>query len=153
MMEKIIIVLIILIGIYIGVLALIFTDLWSGVRKAKKRGEYISSQGFKRTIDKISKYYNAMFALTVLDAMQIGAIWYFDSYWGYSIPIFPIVSLLGALGVGLIEIKSIYEKADKKEKKQYTEIAELLMKCAKNHDLKDITNALNSYFNENEQGS
>ena len=30
---------------YIAILALILADLWSGVRKAKKRGEYRTSDG------------------------------------------------------------------------------------------------------------
>ena len=48
---------------YITILALILADLWSGVRKAKKRGEFRTSDGYKRTIDKKARYYNMTFAM------------------------------------------------------------------------------------------
>lgn len=51
---------------YIAILALILADLWAGVRKAKKRGEYRTSDGYKRTIDKIARYYNMTFAMSLI---------------------------------------------------------------------------------------
>ena len=64
--------------LYIIVLGLIFTDLWAGVRKAKKRGEFRTSEGYKRTIDKISKYFNMMLALTFVDAGFITSIFFIN---------------------------------------------------------------------------
>jgi len=72
-MEKIIVTLWITFGIYLMVLLAIMADLWSGVRKAKKNGIARSSYGFKRTVDKIARYYNVMLALTLVDVMQIDA--------------------------------------------------------------------------------
>ena len=63
-------------GIYLMVLLAIMADLWSGVRKAKKNGIARSSCGFKRTIDKVERYYNVMLALTVIDVMQMTCFWY-----------------------------------------------------------------------------
>ena len=63
-------------GIYLMVLLAIMADLWSGVRKAKKNGIARSSYGFKRTIDKVARYYNVMLALTVIDVMQMTCFWY-----------------------------------------------------------------------------
>lgn len=68
-MEKIVVTLWITFGIYLMVLLAIMADLWSGVRKAKKNGIARSSYGFKRTVDKIARYYNVLLALTVVDAM------------------------------------------------------------------------------------
>ena len=59
-----------LFGIYIEVFIMILADLWSGVRKAKLRGEVRSSYMYKKTIDKIARYYNAMIALTVIDCIS-----------------------------------------------------------------------------------
>ena len=72
-MEKIVVTLWITFGIYLMVLLAIMADLWSGVRKAKKNGIARSSYGFKRTVDKIARYYNVMLALTLVDVMQIDA--------------------------------------------------------------------------------
>ena len=82
-MEKIIVTLWITFGIYLMVLLAIMTDLWSGVRKAKKNGIARSSYGFKRTIDKIARYYNVMLALTVIDAMQMACFWYLEKFYQY----------------------------------------------------------------------
>jgi hypothetical protein len=41
-------------------LALTLTDLYSGVRAAKKRGEEIRSHGFRRTVEKIVLYTSAI---------------------------------------------------------------------------------------------
>lgn len=120
-----------LFGIYIEVFIMILADLWSGVRKARVRGEVRSSFGYKKTIDKIARYYNALIALTVIDAMQIGGIWYLTCYYGWSVPIFPAITLLGALGISAVELKSIYEKADEKVRGDYKEVAALAIELAK----------------------
>ena len=44
--------------IYALVLFVVFLDLWAGIRKAKQRGEYRSSYGLRKTVDKISRYFN-----------------------------------------------------------------------------------------------
>lgn len=138
-----------LFGIYIEVFIMILADLWSGVRKAKLRGEVRSSFGYKKTIDKIARYYNALIALTVIDAMQMGGVWYLDGYYGWSIPIFPVVTLLGALGISLVELKSIYEKADEKVKGDYKEVAVLAAEIAKHKsDPGEIAAAVVDYMNK-----
>ncbi|GAB1358669.1 phage holin family protein [Porphyromonadaceae bacterium] len=113
-MEKLIVTLWITFGIYILVLLAILADLWSGVRKAQKNGIARSSYGFKRTVDKVSRYYNVLLALSVIDAMQMVSFWYLETYYAYHIPIFPFVTLVGAICLCSIEILSIYEKAEDK---------------------------------------
>lgn len=128
---------------------MILADLWSGVRKAKLRGEVRSSFGYKKTIDKIARYYNALIALTVIDVMQMSGVWYLDGYYGWSVPIFPIVTLLGALGISLVELKSIYEKADEKVKSDYKEVAALTVEIAKHKtEPNEIAQAVVEYINK-----
>ena len=57
---------------YVLVLAAVLADLWSGLRKARRRGEARRSEALRRTVSKLGQYYNAMFALTVVDLMQMG---------------------------------------------------------------------------------
>lgn len=148
-LNEIVTVMWMLFGVYMMVLLLIGADLWSGVRKAKRRGEMRSSYGFKKTVDKIARYYNALLALTVVDVMQMGGIWYLDNYYDYHCPIFPMITLCGAIGIGLIEIKSIFEKAEDKVKFEYQQIGALATELAKSKaDPSEIAQAVVEYINK-----
>ena len=133
-------------GVYILVLLMILADLWSGIRKAKQRGELRSSTGYKRTVSKIARYYNALVALTITDAMQLGSCWYLNRFCDFSIPLFPLITILGGIGICLIEIRSIYEKNDDKIKAEYTELARTLSTLARERDISEITKILSEYI-------
>ena len=138
-----------LFGIYIELFVMILADLWSGIRKAKVRKEIRSSYGYRKTINKVARYYNALIALTVIDAMQMGGVWYLDNYYECRIPIFPVVTLLGAIGMSLVEIKSIYEKSDEKVKDDYKELASLMAEIVKHKsEPTEIIEAVEDYMNE-----
>ena len=147
-MEKLIVLLIILFSLYILILFMIGLDFWSGIRKAKKNNIVRSSYGFRRTVEKIKEYYNAMIALTIIDAMQVTAIWYLETYYKYEIPMFPFVTLVGAIGLCIIEIKSIYEKAE--DKQRFHEAGALITSIAKNRtDIEEISKSVAEYLKEN----
>lgn len=118
---------IIVVLLYVIVLGLIFADLWSGIRKARKREELRTSEAYKRTITKIAKYFNMVFALTLVDAAQIAVIFYLCYCYGYNIPMLPIFTFIGTAYVGFVEIKSITEPANIKERKQQEDFKRLLM--------------------------
>lgn len=132
---------------YVIILGLIFADLWAGVRKAKKRGEYRTSDGYKRTIDKIARYFNMALALTLVDAAQIAVIFFLYWFYGYDIPMIPILTAIGTIYIAFVEIKSIREPADIKEKKQQDDFRRMVLQVAKDHEhpeqvLEDVINAL-----------
>ena len=80
--------------------------------------------------------------------MQMGGVWYLDGYYSWAVPIFPIVTLLGALGISLVELKSIYEKADEKVKGDYQDVALLVAEIAKHKaDPTEIAQAVVEYMN------
>lgn len=142
--------------LYIIVLGLIFADLWAGVRKAKKRGEFRTSDGYKRTIGKISKYYNMMFAVTLVDAGQVALIFFLHFFYGYDIPMLPLFTFVGAGYIAFVEIRSIREPADIKEKKQQDDFKRMIVNIARDRDhpeqvMSDIIEALNSARNEIEE--
>lgn len=144
-MEKLIVILWILFGIYILVLVMILTDLWSGVTKARKAGVIRSSYGFRRTIEKMGRYYNVLFALTIIDAMQVGSLWYFEFYYQKVVPMFPFITLIGAIGICLIEIKSIYEKAE--DKVRFDDVGQLVGKMLINKDdLSEVVKSMSEYM-------
>lgn len=148
-LDELIVIAWMLFGIYIEVFIMILADLWSGIRKAKQRGLLRTSEGYKKTISKVARYYNALIALTVIDAMQISGIWYLTVYYDYNIPIFPAVTLLGALGISLVELKSIYEKAEDKQKRDYQKVATLVAEIVKSKtDKAEITAIVSEYIKQ-----
>lgn len=144
--ENLIILIWMLFGLYALVLLAILADLWSGVRKAKQRGEARTSFGFRRTVDKLSRYYNLLLVLTIIDAMQIVGIWYLDKYYQFNIPLLPVITIIGALGIGFIELKSIYEKAEDKEFRKVAKLAGTIL--SNKDDVKVVTEAIMDYLNE-----
>lgn len=148
-LDELFVVMWMLFGIYIGLFLMILADLCSGARKAKKRNEKRSSYMYKRTIDKVARYYNALIALTVIDAMQMASIWYLTCYYDWTIPIFPLVTIIGAIGMCAVEMKSIYEKADEKVRGDYKGVADLAIEIAKHKtDPAEIAQAVVEYMNK-----
>lgn len=138
-----------LFGILLTPLFFIGFDFWAEMRKAKQRKEKITSEGWKRTVDKVSRYYNMLLALTVIDCMQISGIWYLDSFYSYRIPIFPFITMLGALCVATIEVKSILERAEEKSKKQVSDVAILIAEIMKHKtDPREIATIIIEYINK-----
>ena len=122
---------------YIVALGLIFSDLWAGVRKAKQRNEMRISEAYRRTIAKISQYFNMLFALTLVDVVQLALIFFLYWFYKFDLVMFPWFSLLGTAYVGYVEVKSIGEPSNVKEKKQQEDFKRLLLELAKNEDMRE----------------
>lgn len=147
--DKLFFVTLILFFILLTPLIFIGFDFWAGNRKARQRGEPIISDKWQRTVQKVAKYYNALLALVVVDAMQMASIWYLQQFYGWRVPIFPLVTLLGAMGVAAIEIKSIFESAEEKEKREIKKVAKLVSRIvARKGDPDEVANALADYFTD-----
>lgn len=148
-----------LIALLFFVVLLLFTplvfiglDYWAGIRKARKRGQPIYSDKMKRTVDKISRYYNAILAMMVVDIIQITAFIFMYLFNGWSAYTFPAFTLVAVLFVAAIEIKSIYEPADVKEQRENRDVIELA-KAISTHksDPKEIAEAIAEYLNAKEE--
>lgn len=122
---------------YIVALGLIFADLWAGVRKAKQRGEYRTSEGYKKTVGKINKYFSMHFAMTLVDAVQISLLYLLYHEYGYDIPMLPLFTLIGVLYEAFVEIRSITEPADIKERKQQDDFKRLLQQALSEGSLRE----------------
>lgn len=145
-MEKIIISLWVLFALNMEVLLIVLADLWSGLRKAKKNGVVRSSYGLRRTIEKLGRYYNVMIALMIVDSMQMTAVFYLSEFEKYDLIFFPFITLFGAIGLSLIELKSIYEKAE--DKQRFHEAGALITSIAKNRtDIEEISREVYEYLN------
>lgn len=142
MTERLLWILAIVVAEYFLVLAAATADLASGLRKARRRGETTRSRALRRTVDKLARYYNVLIVLTVVDAMQITAAVFLRTVESYDVPTIPIFTLIGSLGMAFIEVKSIFEKGDDKEKQQLAELVSLLETIADNDRLKRIIEKL-----------
>lgn len=130
--------------IYVSVVLCVILDLWSGIRKSKKKGNFCSSFGLRKTVDKLSKYFNMMLILSIVDALQIVAI----AYMQMKLPQFPFLTLLAAIFVAFIEVKSVYEKTEKKEQAKIKDTAKLAGRILTDKDVKTIVSAVTSYMSD-----
>lgn len=152
--EQLIVLLFITTGMLFTPLLFIALDYWSGIRKAYKRNDPIRSDKMKRTIDKVARYYNAILAMVVLDLIQISGFVFLHVYNGWSAYTFPIFTFIAVLFVAAIEIKSILEPADAKERKELCDVT-VLAKAIASHknDPKEIASAIAEYLKTNEHGT
>ena len=138
--------LIILTIVYLLVLFVIFLDLWAGIRKDRKRGELRSSLGYRKTVEKIAKYFNLIFVVTAIDAVQMLTVWQINEQTGSRLPLIPILTVLGAMFIGFIELKSVYEKSEDKEKAKIADAAAVLGSALKNRETQSIVAAVLEYM-------
>ena len=147
--EQLIALLLIITGMLFTPLVFIALDYWAGIRKARKRGEAIRSDKMKRTIDKISRYYNAILAMMVVDAIQMSAFIFLYLYYGWTAYTIPVFTLAAILFVAALEIKSIYEPADVKERRENQDVIELAKAIAAHKsDPEEIAEAIAKYLNK-----
>ena len=147
--EQLIALIFVVMAILITPLIFIALDYWAGIRKARKRGDPIQSDKMKRTVDKISRYYNSIFAMMVLDAIQIAGFVFLHLYDEWSLHTIPLFTFASVVFVAVVEIKSIYEPADAKESKEMKEVAELAKAIAAHKsDPEEIAEAIAKYLNK-----
>ncbi|MCQ2220006.1 MAG: phage holin family protein [Prevotella sp.] len=148
--EQLIVVLFMVVGMLITPLLFIALDFWAGIRKAKARKDKIRSDKMQRTIAKMSRYYNAILAMLVLDVVQIAGFVFLHVFNGWTLYTFPLFTLVSVIFVAAIEIKSILEPADAKESRELKEVSELAKAIVEHkQDPKEIAAAIASYLNSN----
>lgn len=145
--EQLIVLLFIVVGMLVTPIIFIALDYWAGIRKAKKRNEKIMSDKMKRTIDKVSRYYNAILAMMVVDAIQISGCIFLYMFNGWDCYTFPLFTTISVLFVAAVEIKSIYEPADVKERRENKEVLELAKAIAEHRtDPSEIAKDIAAYL-------
>lgn len=151
LVEQLTVLLVIVAGMMFTPLVFIALDFWAGIRKARKRGERIMSNKMKRTMDKVSRYYNAILAMLVVDLIQMSAFVFLYLFFGWKAYTFPVFTMVAVMFVAAVEIKSIYEPADAKENKQIRDAMQLAAEIAKHRaDAAEIAEAIASYLQAKE---
>ena len=150
--EQLIVLLFVTTGMLLTPLMFIALDYWSGIRKAKKRGEKIRSDKMKRTVDKVARYYNAILAMVVLDIIQISAFVFLHIYNDWTAYTFPLFTFIAVMFVAAIEIKSRIEPADAKERREMRDVTELAKAIASHKsDPKEIAEAIAEYLSDKKE--
>lgn len=95
-------------------------DLVSGIRKAKLRGEARTSYGFSRTLTKFLIYQGILIISVCIDVLLHFGLWQFiDTNY-----IIPCVELVMAAILCGVELWSVYEKAEDKQRRKMVKLAE-----------------------------
>lgn len=111
---------------WLMVLMAMSIDLIFGIKKAKATGEYITSEGYRRSIHKFVYYYITLLFALIFDCILSIVTYYLP----FPLSVAPLVTLGAALGLILTEWKSVNEKANEKLRRRinssYKDLAEIL---------------------------
>jgi hypothetical protein len=101
-------------------------DLFSGIHKARIRGEARTSYGLKRTVSKFILYVGGLGIACGIDTIfHIAQLWSLIGL--VLLAKIPIVSTLVAIFSCVVEFRSVWEKAGTKDKKRAAETLDLLL--------------------------
>jgi hypothetical protein len=121
--------------LYTCVFLSVIIDLYFGIRRAKRQKIVRTSFGYRRTITKLTSYFGLMIMLSIAD---IVASVVFD---------IPYFTVIGAIGIVLVEAKSVFENL-RQESKNVDEIQKVLLKLFEN---KEEIQTLISFLNSKKQ--
>ena len=121
--------------LYACVFMSVIVDLFFGVKRAKRLKIVRTSYGYRRTITKLTSYFGLMIMLSIAD---IVASVVFDM---------PYFTVIGAIGIILVEAKSVFENL-RQENKNVDDIQKVLLKIFEN---KEEIQALISFLNSKKQ--
>jgi len=122
----------VLVVLYACVFASVLIDLYFGVKRAKRLKIARTSFGYRRTITKLTSYFGLMLMLTIADIAASVIL---------KMPYFTVI---GTIGIIVVEAKSVYENL-KQEEKSVEEVQKALLKLFENkEEIKSLISFLNS---------
>ena len=125
--------------LYACVFVSVLIDLFFGVRRDKRLKIVRTSFGYRRTITKLTSYFGLMLMLSIAD---IAASVLFKM---------PYFTVIGAIGIVVVEAKSVFENL-KQEEKSIEEVQKALQKIFENREeIKALVEFLNSKKEEEKQ--
>jgi hypothetical protein len=122
--------------LYACVFVSVLIDLFFGVKRAMRLKIARTSFGYRRTITKLTSYFGLLLMLTIAD---IAASVVFKM---------PYFTVLGTIGIIIVEAKSVYENL-KQEEKSVEEIQKALLKLLENkNEIKEFITFFNTQKTE-----
>lgn len=118
------------------IIVAVLLDLSTGVSAARKNGEKIKSRILRRTITKILDYLRVLLFGVMIDVLGLSFTWYSAPY----------CAILVAVGVVLIEAKSVLENYNKSKSaaRQLPNILGQIIEAATDEDAKKIIQIIKS---------
>ena len=107
--------------LYTGVFLSVIVDWVVGVRRARKLKIMRTSYGYRRTITKLTGYFGLMMMFSITDVVASVV---------FKMPYF---SVAGAIGIVLVEAKSVFENL-KQQEKNIAEVQRLLLTFSENKE-------------------
>lgn len=124
--------------LYACVFMSVIVDLFFGVKRAKRLKIVRTSYGYRRTITKLTSYFGLMIMLSIAD---IVASVVFDM---------PYFTVIGAIGIILVEAKSVFEHL-RQETKNVEDVQKMLFKLFENkEEIQTLIKFLNSNKREDQ---
>ena len=124
--------------LYACVFMSVIVDLFFGVKRAKRLKIVRTSYGYRRTITKLTSYFGLMIMLSIAD---IVASVVFDM---------PYFTVIGAIGIILVEAKSVFEHL-RQETKNVEDVQKMLFKLFENkEEIQSLIKFLNSNKREDQ---
>lgn len=127
-------------AISILVIVAIMLDLWDGIHTARVTNTRVHSHKLRVTVAKMLEYWRFIMIGFLIDC--IGLI--------FTIYIMPFVTVLFGIGLIIIEIKSMFEHANRR-KSHTTDlpfIIKSIIKCANDRDAQDIVEKICALSND-----
>lgn len=126
-------------------------DFISGYNKAKQRGEERNSYGMRRTVSKFILYSGSICISCGIDVVcGVSHLWDFLGI--LKLVNIPVVTSVISIFILVTELRSVWEKADKKQRKRAAESAALVGTLFNKDILRDaFTEALISASKEKEE--
>lgn len=131
--------LLIIFGAWLCVLIAMIIDLYFGVKKSKQLGEHTSSEGFRRSVNKVVYYYAMMSFALLFDTLNP-----LPYYLPFPLSIVPIITILFAMVLIFTEAKSVREKAEDKLRRKTDQSMFEVVELIKNN--KEILNNVAQYL-------
>lgn len=125
--KQLIITILLLLFVYFAVFIAVAVDLWSGLRRSRRLGIQLKSKGLRSSLRKFNDYMLFVILASIVDLL-LYAFSVHDLLGLRSVPYLTL--FVGLIPIG-IEAYSVYEKSDKKRKKDINIALNNLIELAK----------------------
>lgn len=125
---------------FISVILATLFDLASALRKARGEGRRLQSRGLRRTVDKLLRYLLTLMGLGIVDGLQILSVMALRVTMEWRLPVFPALTVAGALAMCLIEVKSIMENTHRRS--DFTSVVNSASDLLKDPSVREFLDAL-----------
>ncbi len=136
--------LIVCVIMWVLVFCAIFVDLWDRIYTQKKLGKPIDSHSMRKTLGKLGEYWRVLLIAFIVDTAIFIACTLLN------IKTIPVITILVAIGLLIIEAKSLIEHArERKSKvKDIQKIIQSVVKASSDRDAKKVIQYVAEYIGE-----